>query len=968
MEKSEPAPQDTAKEFPKGSEWRRWDLQTATILDDGYESLAEYSDALNQDNPTGWAKYIAKVGGEANALLYDSKAYFVDATVDKKVRCTNYVRNLFAFIDVFSPDLACIGITDHNYFDEYLLDTFIDYSKKARCKILPGVEINCQGIHMLLFFPEKLYEKPTFSEGIHAFLMKFNINNRKNNNGVLTTTTVDIKRIIDEARDNRGVAIYPHCNSSNGLFQERTSTDRTHLADIFNYQKVNLLQSQNLQASKEVIDYIKTNATLTSKVCSHISSDARALRDYGRSDKDGNYLWIKADPTFEGLKQIIYEPDQRVFVGSEKPEEKKSYFVIDTVRFLDNTGENRFASMPIEINQNLTTIIGGKSTGKSLLLYYMAKTIDRQEVANRTANGELVTYDIDASSEFNFEVTWKDGQSSLLKVPAKSAGEESKERKILYIPQRYLNTLSEANIKSREALNAFVLTVILQDAKTSETYQNTIREINAAAQSISTAIGKLVADRDDIRKTEEELKQIGDDKGIGTYIDSLQQQVNAIKAKSGMSEEQSKKYEGLVAEEKDIATQVSNLAEDKKTITNWHSDVVSQIDGIRSTTNEYEAYLTDADIKEIFNVELKVVDTFGPVLQSAASKLLNAIDAKITSLNLKLATTRADIAPLMAMVKLQSELQEKADAIKKEQQKLNEIAIKKNSIKTKRTAFKKDGETILETYGQIGAKYEDLRNECKKFESKFGEITLNVLVGFNEDLFNADVVKEYINRNDLKRAIAEMEWGEEFVYSYDSQKHSANIARVFEGLVDGTVGTIKNRQPKDALIKLLEDYFYLDFRIFFKNDSLDKMSPGKKGLVLLQLLINLSNEEWPILLDQPEDDLDNRSVYDDLVGFLKKRKSQRQIIIVTHNPNLVVGADAEEVIVANQSGQEVGRENRKHRFEYVSGALENSFELEAAQESAILYRKGIRQHSCEILEGGKEAFQKREQRYDFTPT
>ena len=129
--------------------------------------------------------------------------------------------------------------------------------------------------------------------------------------------------------------------------------------------------------------------------------------------------------------------------------------------------------------------------------------------------------------------------------------------------------------------------------------------------------------------------------------------------------------------------------------------------------------------------------------------------------------------------------------------------------------------------------------------------------------------------------------------------------------------------------------------------------------------MNLSDEEWPILLDQPEDDLDNRSVYDDLVRFLKKKKVQRQIIVVTHNPNLVVGADAEETIVANQAGQEVNRENKKFQFEYVSGSLENSFEIEDATENAILLRKGIRQHVCEILEGGKEAFRKREQKYDF---
>ena len=226
--------------YTKGSIWRKWDLQTQTILDDGYISLSQYSEELKLANPTGWQQYIAKVGGEENALLYDSKAYFNDTAIPKNDRCVNYVRSYFAFLDVFNPELECIGITDHNYFDDCLLDSFIEYAKQSRCKVIPGVEINCQGIHMLLFFREKLYGKETFSAGIHAFLTKFNINNRTNVDGVLTTTTADIKDILNEAKKNNSIVIYPHCNSSNGLFQERTSTDRTHLADIFNHQKVNL--------------------------------------------------------------------------------------------------------------------------------------------------------------------------------------------------------------------------------------------------------------------------------------------------------------------------------------------------------------------------------------------------------------------------------------------------------------------------------------------------------------------------------------------------------------------------------------------------------------------------------------------------------------------------------------------------------------------------------------------------------
>ena len=143
------------------------------------------------------------------------------------------------------------------------------------------------------------------------------------------------------------------------------------------------------------------------------------------------------------------------------------------------------------------------------------------------------------------------------------------------------------------------------------------------------------------------------------------------------------------------------------------------------------------------------------------------------------------------------------------------------------------------------------------------------------------------------------------------------------------------------------------------------MSEGKKGIVILQLYLSLSKADYPILIDQPEDNLDNRTVYQELNDYIKQCKIRRQIIIVSHNANLVVNTDAENIIVANQSGED-GKDNKEFRFEYVNGALENTFTFSQEEEDkidGILYKKGIREHVCEILEGGTDAFKKREEKY-----
>ena len=196
----------------------------------------------------------------------------------------------------------------------------------------------------------------------------------------------------------------------------------------------------------------------------------------------------------------------------------------------------------------------------------------------------------------------------------------------------------------------------------------------------------------------------------------------------------------------------------------------------------------------------------------------------------------------------------------------------------------------------------------------------------------------------------------------NSTNFKADIEKIIKAILNEKI-TLKNSySKKEAITRLTQSWFTFDYKIKQNGDEISEMSPGKKSFVLLKLLIELDNSKCPILLDQPEDDLDNRSIYNDLVKFIKTKKKERQIIIATHNPNLVVGADSECVIVANQSGDK--SKNKTYQFEYVQGALENTFLDETSQY--VLEQRGIQEHVCDILEGGKIAFEQRKKKYNFT--
>lgn len=684
-----------------------------------------------------------------------------------------------------------------------------------------------------------------------------------------------------------------------------------------------------------------------------------------QGDKDlerYGFSWIKADTTFEGLRQIIHEPECRVSFGHEKPDSKKPYHLIDKVGFIDNTGKDDFPVKHIAVNPNLTTIVGGKSTGKSLLLHYIAKTINEDEVAGKTPDYQNSRYNFDESSEFDFEVVWGDGSRTRLK-PGETDRDDGA-RKILYIPQNYLNKLSEYDARGREDINKFVKSVLLQDDAVRGEYSSMLNNVREYSKSIPAGINDLYQLKTEIQEQEEGLRRLGDESGIRQYLSQLQKEATDIKSRSGLSESDIAKYENLINRGRGIREQVSNLREDGRRLSGFSEMFQHQLEGLEEVKNALLSQIEDQNIRE------KFAEGYGNIINLHAFKQLvkdslELIANKVGLHEREMGKLRKQLEPLMKKVKLQDELKEKNKEIDGERGKLDAISSAKKNLKTNKSRYLSKQDEVIKLYGGILSAYISMRDDFKRRRDNFGDLSINVVVGFDSEGFQRDVVDGYLNKQDIKRRFSDTTvWTEEYVYSYDSRKHPGFIKETFESIVKGDIKTVSNRSPKDAATKLLEDYFSLDFKIEYKGDKLDKMSPGKKGLVLLRLLIDLSKEEWPILLDQPEDDLDNRSIYNDMVSFIREKKRSRQILVVTHNPNLVVGSDSEGIVVANQKGQEDAASNQKYKFEYVSGALENSHEP-GKKRLPILMRQGIRQHVCEILEGGEEAFRKREDKYDF---
>jgi hypothetical protein len=149
------------------------------------------------------------------------------------------------------------------------------------------------------------------------------------------------------------------------------------------------------------------------------------------------------------------------------------------------------------------------------------------------------------------------------------------------------------------------------------------------------------------------------------------------------------------------------------------------------------------------------------------------------------------------------------------------------------------------------------------------------------------------------------------------------------------------------LIDLYDFVFSLDYlrpryTLRMADKELFQLSPGERGTLLLVFYLLIDKGDIPLIIDQPEENLDNQTVFELLVPCIKEAKERRQIIMVTHNPNLAVVCDAEQIV-----GAQLDKQNN-NKMTYISGAIENPV---------------INKFIVDILEGTRPAFNNRDAKY-----
>ena len=871
--------------------------------------------------------------------------------------------------------IDCVAITDHNtgeWVDKVVraytnLDKSLSWFRTLH--IFPGVEITlvngANRIHMLAIFDPK-----TTSATITSALGGCEIFDGFGD-PELTSTEKSFSDVVNIINKIGGIAIPAHVDGPKGLLENVTTSTPDILKTLSNIQTIQCINKDFPTSETLALNFQKELA----KLAVVRGSDAHRLNELGQA-----YTWIKLSSlNIDSLRFSLQDFEFSVLNQTEDPN-KKPFSYISSVRIKDmaHCGA-RGEPLKISLHPQFNSIIGGRGSGKSTVIESIRLSMARVDevkkaklssIANEINSFQESVVKPTTSIEVHFTrnntqyaTKWLgDGSSTIEKMLSDGTwindGSNIKDR----FP---INIYSQKQIYAFAANTEGLLGVIdrsdLVDIGTwKQQYSSIVNNYKQA--SLSIQLNKESIDKEN--NLNSNLADLNTD--IATFEEGGHASIFENYQKAAPIKRQieqcanSETLEELLKQISELTPEKLNLAEDCTPFTSEHIDEVKQAHNCY--LQEVTAIITEANVLETRLTSAKLL-----FKQSIDSSDWNNTASQFTNEHESVLATYGDLDTGEDNAFTPETYKEWLTQRDKIIQELTEIS----DLKVTQGTLKQQRETFLTEIFQA-------REDLQQRRQRFIDHTLS------ENPYVKMTVKPYVNKQTLEEsfrklldtdkfstAILDLESNQGLLYkmmqidlSKDTtdiqvlakqeldaiKQEISNLASGVDPSVDGVNGRFKTfiASKVESTPSFLDDLQlwapedFLDVR-YARNmgqssnprfESISKGSAGQKSAAILAFL--LSHGDDPIIVDQPEDDLDNSLIYNLIVNQIHRNRVQRQIIMVTHNPNIVVNGDADMVNVLEFRG---GQVNVK-----VDGGL-------TVPE--------VKAEVCEIMEGGQEAFAKR---------
>lgn len=1018
-----------------GSMWRKWDLQIHTPyseLNNGYG---------NDFNKYFHDIYVKAINGKISVIAFTD--YFL---IDGYKKALEILNDDLLLKEIFSSELSL----DSSFIEkvknitifpsvEFRTDKTID-SSKAQINVVFSNELTIQQIEDNFLSKITMFE--SFSDTSSSYtLTRANLEimgKKYKKQGIANTgqnetdlfvgmngTHVSLEKLKELKDDSqfKGKVIYilPEEDVSKINWQSQSGNIRKHL-----YSLVDALFTSN----KNTIEWCNSDEceiTVGKKLPCLWSSDAHNIEE-AFSPYDNRFCWVKADPTYEGLKRSLLSYSNRIYIG-EVPTEleqarRRAPYSIEQLKIKKSITPKHpttWFDSEIIFNPYMISVIGNKGSGKSALVDILSFLGNSKNMsyASFLSDKRFLDKKMKFNEDYNGNLKFYNNKKEIYKDKLYNTVDDLEPEYIKYLPQKYIEEVcNDISADFQSEINECIYSYLpLQDRGSSTDLNSLILERSLSKE------GEIISIRSKIEEVNTKIinleikKSVKYQQEIRTKLNSQQlklqnhisiKPIEVIKPSDIDVDSNSQVIFSLQRTEVEIDDKINEKKEHLK-------ELNQQIQKINNLNEKIKLIIQNADILNKEYIELANVlgiDNSYILQLSVRNNALETKQEELSALRKLILIEIDDTNIILDNLKFNKDLDLNYDSIILESNKQKSFINKKEIIRyyILKTNEKSDNES---------KRYIKYLEELKKWET-----IKKMMEGSIENTIDGESIKKYqnelnycnnlldndlnllyterktliinlVNSFSLKKEILESIYKpiqdkiNVLTSSQDEKiKFTANIKldndfekQIFDKIDLRTNSSFNNKnlildkinscdynsteqvseliyyflnETKDSDKKIAIDktkfynfvakceYLKVEYSIMSNDKQLEELSPGERGIILLIFYLALNRGDTPLIIDQPEDNLDNQSIFTRLVPAIIEAKKNRQLILVTHNPNIAIACDAEQIIHSF-----INKTNNK--ITYTSGSIENPI---------------IKKHVIDILEGTKPAFNFRNDSYN----
>lgn len=881
-------------------------------------------------------------------------------------------------MDFMRAGIDCVAVTDHNS------GTWIDMLKDEydrMCRelplpndfrplyIFPGVEISTHGgIHIL-----GIFDRSFITEKVTRLMGAVEYNGIPGDCDSVTKKTVP--QVVEAIHQQGGIAIPAHVDAERGLFTELTGTTLNQTLTSPNIFAMEVKDKNFVPPSA----YREHKLSWTSVVGSDAHHPTADNSSQAETFPGARFTWVKmGEPSLEALKLSLLDGAlsvrrfDEIEVGLEPNQHATQ--IIESLQIHDAKYCGQGKPFSLRFNPWLNTIVGGRGAGKSTIVEFIRATMRREYELNDTEQVKEFFDDFmkvpanrddrgviraDTTAELiyltdnsRYRIQWDQaGNTPAITeiLPDKSTRASQGE-----VARRFpVRIYSQKQIFELAQRPGALITIIDEDPQVNRAeidearieIENSFYTLRAQYRETLAAIreeGTLKGELEDIRRKLAVFETSGHGEILKRFQKARRQKGATDRFTTGLNE--------IPPKIKDLARSIIPVELDKAFFdeNNNHEGYVLEL--ADSVKNEFQSVAEKlSGIKR--EVEKIVSEWQQKLITSQWYKEFQIAEQEYENLKKRLAKDGIDPGAYGNLVQRRQTLEQKLASIaglhrqlisikKQADECLDNLSTLRQALTDQRIEFLKK---TLAANSMVKIQVIPY-GSAQQAEEEFREIIQRERPTFASDILSED------GRTGV---LAELYFQSE---KSSQEDYETKLKQLKECLEANKLSSTQDQRFNKYLANLKPEVFDR-LHTWFPEDTLEvsysikgkghtfqsirQGSPGQKTAAILAFLLAYGEE--PLVLDQPEDDLDNHLISDLVVRQVRENKQRRQIIIVTHNPNIVVNGDAELVIPMDfRNGQ-------------CQFAVDDNQELHPDG----LQNRRIREEICRVMEGGKIAFEKR---------